>query len=137
MLSSCNNDESYYYVTDYEVSSLYRTQDYIVQKEQAQEKLIGLKILPNEIQVTAYDMCDKPIIFPEDTKKGIEIERTITFVKTSDRHCYEYRKSSNDKYVLRLDVHSGEEDSITGGDIREIKGCCVKFIRFEKNKRVK
>ena len=132
ILSSCDNGETYYYVTDYEVPSLYGSPDWHEQKVQALDKTIGLKILPNEIQITAYEMTDKPIIFLDDKVNEIEVEKTVTFVKKSHGR-YEHTISDDHKYVMDLFVNHGEEDSIVGGNIRELKGYCVKYIRFEKN----
>ncbi len=133
IFSSCCHDESYYYVTDYEVPALYGRPDWGKQKAKALEKTIRLKVSENEIQMNAYGLSDEPIIFP-DEGKGIDIEKTITFIKT-DRRRFESRISEDDKYILCLFVHSGEEDSIIGGEIREIHNNCVKYVRFEKKKR--
>ena len=133
ILSSCDNGETYYYVTDYEVPSLYGSPDWHEQKVQALDKTIGLKILPNEIQVTAYEIIDKPIIFLDDKVKEIESEKTVTFIKKANRrneHCI----SADHKYEMDLFVNNRVEDSIIGGHIRELKGHCVKYVRFEKTK---
>lgn len=131
ILSSCDNDETYYYVTDYEVPSLYGSPGWREHKERALDKTIGLKILPNEIQITAYDMTDSPIIFPDDKVNEIEKEKTITFVRKAHGR-YEHTISDDHKYVMDLFVNHGEEDSIVGGNIRELKEHCIKYIRFEK-----
>ncbi|MDE6284169.1 MAG: hypothetical protein K2M17_00265 [Bacilli bacterium] len=136
ILSSCDNGETYYYVTDYEVPSLYGSSDWHEQKVQALDKTIGLKIFPNEIQVTAYDMMDSPIIFPDDKVNEIEKEKTVTFIKKANRR-YEHCISPDHKYVMNLFVNHSEDDSIVGGQILELKGHCVKYISFEKTKRKK
>ena len=132
-LSSCDNGETYYYVTDYEVPSLYGSPGWREHKERALEKTIGLKVLPNEIQVTAYDMMDSPIIFPDDKVNEIKKEKTMTFVKKAHGR-YEHSVSADHRYVMDLFVNHREEDSIVGGQIRELKGHCVKYVRFEKTK---